>query len=367
MVAMDGVRWSRKALVLAALSLPACGDDLAAAGESTAAETSTLPPDSDGASSGDAASTGASTGSTTIGADATTDFDDGPKLDVHGVATESGDDTTTGPVDECECVGVDDGIYMLDGVYPESVWFYDPIENEVSMVGALGCEHGTFAHPNSMAVDRQGNAWIEYYDQGMMGVPYSGKLYRAPLDDLASCEYVGDIGVSEWYVVGMGYAVDVPGGNCDTLYLYNSDKYLDAPDYEGESTLARWDHDAVARVELGPAEAPAAELTGTGEGRLYAFTTFDAGAHAIVELDKDDGSTISTIPLDDVEFVSGAYAFAAWGGDFYLFYQDGIPGTRIARLAGDGTGGLEVMIEDTGLHIVGAGVSTCASYVPPAR
>ncbi len=53
-----------------------------------------------------------------------------------------------------------------------------------------------------------------------------------------------------------------------------------------------------------------------------------------------------------------AYAFAFWGGSFYIFYliDDLDSSTNVWKLDMDGT--LTLHIADTGLRIVGAGVST---------
>lgn len=61
---------------------------------------------------------------------------------------------------------------------------------------------------------------------------------------------------------------------------------------------------------------------------------------------------------------SAAWAFAYyWGGSFYLFYMVSPPdtATRVYKIGSEGT--LNVHIDNTGLEIVGAGVSTCAPVI----
>ena len=54
------------------------------------------------------------------------------------------------------------------------------------------------------------------------------------------------------------------------------------------------------------------------------------------------------------------FAFAAWGGEFWLFVRTYGMGssTDVYRVTADGT--LSRVLEDVGFDVVGAGVSTCA-------
>ena len=98
-----------------------------------------------------------------------------------------------------------------------------------------------------------------------------------------------------------------------------------------------------------------AELTGTGDGRLYAFHRPTDTTSAIAEIDKSTAKVIASDPLPGVEQGS-AWAFAFWGGYFWLFTQPDKqrvtrydPATKQITLVGGYTS-----------PIVGAGVSTCA-------
>jgi hypothetical protein len=73
---------------------------------------------------------------------------------------------------------------------------------------------------------------------------------------------------------------------------------------------------------------------------------------------------ISEHALPSVQ-IGDAWAFAFWGGDFWLFTSPTGPTSKVDRYRpSDGT--TTTMIPDTGIKIVGAGVSTCAPVVPPA-
>jgi hypothetical protein len=217
-----------------------------------------------------------------------------------------------------------------------------------------------------MAIDRTGNAWLNYY--ATSGFDYEGWMYTAPLSDLGNCTDLGYVGSGSWYLMGMGYSVQGLDSSCDQLFLYNSDQYIDYPNFSGGSQLARWDENANDKVVLGPTDYPVGELTGTGDGRLYAFATVAMNESILVQFDKSDGTEIESYPLPGLD-ITNAFAFAFWGGDVYFFTETspGSGNSKVTRLdldENDG-GGLTTANANTGLHITGAGVSTCASFVPP--
>jgi hypothetical protein len=294
--------------------------------------------------------------------------DEGPDvLDVGNGLHDSGADGG-GEGGDCPCENVLDGIYVLDATPPASVWFYDPAHDMLSEVGELGCDAPTGAVANSMAIDRSGHAWINYYAAD--GTSFEGWMYRAPLSDLSDCTDLGYDAQGEWYLMGMGYSVVSAGSTCDTLFLYNSDQYVDYPMFApGGSQLAWWDDNGNDKIVIGPTMYPVGELTGTGDGRLYAFATVATNESVLVQLSKADGSEVQSYPLDGLD-ITQAFAFGFWGGDVYFFTETspGFPTSKVTRLDldGDQGGGLTIVNGNTGIHVTGAGVSTCASFVPPA-
>lgn len=287
----------------------------------------------------------------------------GGKLDVGGTAT-GGDGGDGG---QCPCQDVLDGIYVLDNAGPlPSVWFFDPPANAFTEVGPLGCSAPPGWVANSMAIDRQGYAWLNYYEQATM----SARIYRAPLSDLAQCELTeySDQG-GTWWLLGMGYAAIDATSSCDQLYIYRSDRYLEYPNFgPGGAQLGRFDEATDQVALIGPTDYPVGELTGTGDGRLFAFAPVSAALAVLVGLDKQSGAELEHVDLNGLD-ITNAFAFAFWGGDVYFFTETS-PGSgvsQVTRLDYDGNegGGLSVYNANTGLHIPGAGVSTCASFVPP--
>ena len=81
-----------------------------------------------------------------------------------------------------------------------------------------------------------------------------------------------------------------------------------------------------------------------------------------MKLDRESGQPEQSITLSFMPSPMNidTFAFATWGGDFYVFlrlYGMG-ESTRVYRVS---TSGLtEVLDDETGRNIVGVGVSTCA-------
>jgi hypothetical protein len=107
-----------------------------------------------------------------------------------------------------------------------------------------------------------------------------------------------------------------------------------------------------------------AELTGTGDGRLFAF--YSAGDPRVEPsiVGQIDPTTAQVTAQDTLPLAQGqGWAFGFWGGAFYLFTAPGDDSTIhtiVSRFDPvDGTLLLETR-RPNGDVIVGAGVSTCA-------
>ncbi len=302
---------------------------------------------------------------TSEGGSQTSDSDTGPEVFDVGNGGGSTGPNTGGGDGECGCSNVQDGIYVLNSNTPPAVHFFDPPANTFTQIGVLGCDPGAGWTANSMAVDRQGYAWVNYYYQSTE----TGKMFKAPLYDLAQCEelpYQQPAG--GWWLLGMGYAVTDPNSSCDELFIFKSDLYIEYPNFTSqEAELARYDQGTNALDIIGPTMYPVGELTGTGDGRLFTFAAVGNNEAVLVNLDKETGSEIehSALDLD----ITNAFAFAFWGGDVYFFTETSpLSGeSKVTKLDYDGNegGALTTYNANTGIHIPGAGVSTCASITPP--
>jgi len=167
----------------------------------------------------------------------------------------------------------------------------------------------------------------------------------------------------------MGYAALAPDSSCDELFVYKSDRYLDYPNLGTEgASLAKYDEATGALGVVGPTDYPVGELTGTGDARLLTFATVSTSLAVLVELDKGSGAEYDHTELQGLDITS-AFAFGFWGGDIYFFTETAPQSgtSKVTKLDHDGNegGGLSTYNADTGLRIIGAGVSTCASFVPP--
>jgi hypothetical protein len=221
--------------------------------------------------------------------------------------------------------------------------FYPPTL-QLTQVGIINCPEAGFATPFSMAVDRQGTAWVLFSD---------GRIHHVSTSNAACTSTSYQAGQQGFQTFGMGFVSDTPGSDAETLYV---------GDYFG-SGLGKIDTSTLTLSFVGPYDAlpgSAAELTGTGDARLYGF--FNEAPIIIAEIDKTSASIISQASQPTVSIGSG-WAFAFWGGDFWLFTSP-TGDSQIDRYQ-PANGTTTTVKMNLGANIVGAGVSTCAPVEPP--
>lgn len=247
---------------------------------------------------------------------------------------------TGGPSDCSEAAKL---IYIIGS--GNQFYSFHPPTLEITSIGTINCpQNGGFGTPFSMAVDRKGVAWVLFSD---------GKIYNVDTAT-ATCTATNfqpnQQGLSTF---GMGYVSDSPGSEAETLFI---------ADYYG-SGIATIDTDTLMVSQVRPYNdiSTAAELTGTGDARLYGF--FQGSPIIIAEIDRMTGNIISQAPQPTINIGSG-WAFAFWGGDFYTFTNPDGGGSQIDRYQ-PSTGVTTTVLTGLGDNIVGAGVSTCAPTEPP--
>jgi hypothetical protein len=233
--------------------------------------------------------------------------------------------------------------------------FY-PNELRLEEIGTLGCTPTGFgATPFSMSVDRNATAWVLY-----TGGPINpaGELFRVSTID-ASCEPTGFArGQAGFELFGMGFSTDVAGGDAETLYVAGG---LASGIATGDQRLGSID---TASLVLTPiATIPGSpELTGTGLAELWGFFP-DTSPPMVARIDKTNGRLDRTYNLSISTASTRAWAFAFWGGDFWIFLMAGSDAsTNVWKLEAD-DGSVTEAMHDIGWTIVGAGVSTCAPVV----
>jgi hypothetical protein len=225
---------------------------------------------------------------------------------------------------------------------------FDPAAARFTPIGTIDCPATpSGGMPNSMAVDRHGTAYVSYHD---------GSLFRVDTRT-ASCTATSFAYAQDgWTQYGMGFST-TGGGPAEQLFVADS-SYA-----QPSRGLATIDVTSFAFRPVGafvPALGDAVELTGTGDGRLFALSLDSPGPGShIAEIEKTSARVLSSTALA-LGSPSAALAFAFWGGDFYTFLSGdgGAPPTTVTRWRP--TDGSLVTVASTPDVIVGAGVSTCA-------
>jgi hypothetical protein len=224
-------------------------------------------------------------------------------------------------------------------------------QSKFAAIGQLSCP-GAQGDPFSMSLDRDGVAWVEYSG----GLLSGNQLFHVSTTD-ASCTATqfkgGQPGFAQF---GMSFVSDVAGGSSETLYVSATPLIP-----SGDPTLGKLDLAALTISKFGQPLASHCDLSGTGLGDLWGFFP-DKQNPRIARLDKTTGAETMVIPLPkDVAGDPQAWAYAFWGGDFWLFLQKQLePSTTVYHVTPQGLKDKWV----TDKKITGAGVSTCAPTVP---
>ena len=83
----------------------------------------------------------------------------------------------------------------------------------------------------------------------------------------------------------------------------------------------------------------------------------------IDKLDKTSGGVLQSLPLTSLAGSPTAWAFAFFGGDFYVFLMRDLETSTTVYHVNGMTGAVMGSMPTSGRVIVGAGVSTCAPTV----
>ncbi len=253
-------------------------------------------------------------------------------------------------------------VYVLS--QSNELYSFRPNLRQFTRIGVLRCP--TSLTPNSMAIDRDAVAWVNYVDANPFGAG-GGRIYRVNTTD-ASCSAAAPVDLPRAFAqLGMGFSTTSADTTEESLFLSATGDPL----LGGSAGLARLDPVTLTVAPVGAftgaLRGQNAELTGTGDGRLYGF--FTTTPVQVAQIDKRTGRIVETRPLAGVERPS-AWAFSFWGGAFYLYTApDAL--TQPARTSNvtyynpaDGTVD-PAYLTNVGFRIVGAGVSTCAPVAPP--
>ncbi|MGE0871450.1 MAG: hypothetical protein AB7P03_23010 [Kofleriaceae bacterium] len=256
-------------------------------------------------------------------------------------------DAQTSTIDGSTDDGCADGsrlIYVLDKANKLST--FDPPTKAFVTLGTLDCDTG-FATPFSMGIDRDAIAWVLYND---------GRLFRVDPKTLqcTNTNWAKPLGLTQF---GMGFSADVAGGTTDSLFVAGGLTTSSAT----TSTLATVNPSTMATTMVSTLNGWP-ELTGTGSGELWAFFP-DTANSRIEQLDKGNGSTMTTFPLATLNGARQSWAFAFWGGDFWVFLKRDMETESTIYQVDASNGAIQSMTSSDGRSIVGAGVSTCAPII----
>jgi hypothetical protein len=157
----------------------------------------------------------------------------------------------------------------------------------------------------------------------------------------------------------MGFSTDQASGTSETLFVAGTGA--------GSPGLAKIDLAKKALSPISPFQGDSvlagqsAELTGTGDGRLFGF--FTTTPVRVAQVDKPGAKILSDMPVGGVA-TPLAWAFSFWGGAFYLYTSDGTSNSTVTRFD-PATKAVDSSYVLTAPAVIdGAGVSTCAPIGP---
>ena len=284
--------------------------------------------------------------------------DGGPNLDGGRDARVDGDapffpDGPLPPIDaqprdanRIDCPDAEATLVYVVTTENELFSFY-PVDGSFKFISKIACPAPAGDTPFSMAVDRKGVAYVEFTDQ---------RIYRVSTATGACIGTSFQPNQQGFGNFGMGYATNDVGPT-ETLFVAGT-RDQNMPASPG---LARINTSTFQLTKVGNfvPDIARAELSGTGDGRLYAFYTKGIGngpPSYIGEIDTNTAAVVAETPFPTVDQGNG-WAFAFWGGDFYMFTAPN-GGSDVTRYRP--TDNSVTVVATLPTRIVGAGVSTCA-------
>jgi len=267
--------------------------------------------------------------------------------DVHDAAPDTAIEADVLPIPDAfpdvpiidECPDAGDTLVYLIGAKSELYSFYPPTL-AFKGIGTIACPSSST--PFSMAVTRVGLAYSVFGDGHLFEVATSNAACK-------STPYVPS--QDDIQTFGMGYAGNADGG--ETLYIAGTGGFYS----QGLATIDTQSYHLDFIAQFQPL-LQRCELSGTGDGRLFGFCVPNFGnGSQVVELDPATAVVLTSHTLV-VGSSNDAFAFAFWGGDFWIFTSDGVVFSTVTKY--DPQAQTETTVAMAPLEVVGAGVSTCA-------
>jgi hypothetical protein len=270
--------------------------------------------------------------------DAPWDLIDGSASDIwEEIGPDASDDDC--PIDLQQIFIITDSNWLLR---------FEPQTLTTVPLGQVNCPAGG-ATPFSMSVDRDGYAWVLYSDSSLW------KVHTGDATCQATTFATGQQGFDYF---GMGFSSDGPNTNSETLFISGGGEmaFSFMTGSLGTIAMPMLMVSTVAPFAVGPGSP---ELTGTRFGELWGFFAMSMPSH-VSRINKQTAALEKTWNLPGSLQNPQSWAFAQWGGNFYLFFKgEGEATSSIWHLNGL-TGATTEVVPNSGHTITGAGVSTCA-------
>lgn len=301
------------------------------------------------------------------------------------------------PLDECAARA--QFVYVLDD--NGLIRLYRPAapanEDAFQRLGLLRCEATVTSadprlapRPFSMSVNRDGSMWVLYSNGEVFRVVVSRNVPGGAHDGATLiCDRSPTIGARDLggIVFGMGFVSDPPreparsGVSSDVLYIAGGTRF-DEPRSQ-VSELMELDL-SFGRTRLVGYLEGNPELTGNAEGELWGFFPrrddaptgpggvgpgSEATEATVQRIDRSAGTATERHVLPPfLQDVPVAWAFAHWGGDYYIFVRFlGEPSSSLWRFRPPRNAQrtqVELVESNLGYTVVGGGSSTCAPSLP---
>ena len=236
----------------------------------------------------------------------------------------------------------------------------------IQSLGALTCNAGSPlppqpspAVPVSMSVDRDGNIWVLYT---------SGELFSVDPGTLACSPTTFVIQQDNFNLFNMAFAG--PGGPA-TQAIYIDGGSVDFSSLGGFGWIDRSSLQIQSAGSLMGAADYTPPLAGTGDLALYGLYISTTTTTYIREIDRTNGTTLGALSLSSGIFDGNqvAWAFAFWGGKFWIFVTRQDPVTLAQSTAlysvDRVTGSQQTEIGSVPFSPVAAGSSTCVPVTAP--
>lgn len=200
---------------------------------------------------------------------------------------------------------------------------------------ALACP--SKGQPYSMAVSRGGTAYVLY----STNTPYGcAGLNVVDLKSGGCTQHpTFACGAGGFEVFGMGFVRDGPAAATESLYI---GRIQPTPYLLAELNLSS------GKPAIRGKLPGSGEYTGTSGGELWGFFGH-AGPVTLRRLNKANGAVLKTLKPSIADTYS-ASAVAAWGGVFYVFYDN-----RVYKVTPDGT--VSTQVQSVAFDVVGAGTA----------